>query len=81
MEIKLPDYAIPEIRKRIKEFVKENFDEEIGELKTHTYYDFFIREIAPFVYNQAIKDACAYFQNKVADLESDIFVPEIKSNT
>ena len=76
MEIKLPDFAVKEIKNRIKAFRKESFDEETGELKATLYYDFFVREIAPFIYNQAVRDAAAFMQDKAMIMEQDFFVPE-----
>jgi hypothetical protein len=38
--------------------------------------DFCVREIGPAVYNQAIADAQAYFQGRVADLEGVCYEPE-----
>ena len=52
----------------IKRFFAEDLDSDIGDLKATRVLDFCLREIAPSVYNQAIVDAQAYFQQKTADL-------------
>lgn len=41
----------------IKRFVSEELDQEIGDLKADMVLDFFLREIAPSVYNRAVEDA------------------------
>ena len=53
----------------IKRYASENLDDEIGDLKAALFLEFVLKEIAPSVYNQAIADAQAYFQDRVADLE------------
>jgi uncharacterized protein (DUF2164 family) len=51
-------------------------DQEIGDLKADLLLDYFLKEIAPTVYNQAITDAQAYFQVKAADLEGVCYEAE-----
>lgn len=38
--------------------------------------EFFITEIGPSVYNQAIADAQEFFQEKVSDLGGAVYQPE-----
>jgi len=64
---------IPSIRR----FFEEKWDEEIGDLKAELLLDFCLREICPAVYNQAIRDAQAFFHEKVADLEGTCYEPEM----
>jgi uncharacterized protein (DUF2164 family) len=52
----------------IKRFFAENLDEDIGDLKAARVLEFCVREIGPSIYNQAIADAQAYMQEKIADL-------------
>lgn len=69
MAIDLP----PELKKRLeaslRRYVAEELDVEMGDLKAALFLDFVLRELAPTVYNRAIADAQAYFQDRVADLE------------
>jgi len=60
----------------IKRYSAENMEEEIGELKAELLLDFFLKEIGPSIYNQAIADAQAYFQEKTGDLDGSCFQPE-----
>jgi uncharacterized protein (DUF2164 family) len=70
----------PETEKRlyasIKRFFEEKLDNEIGDLKARLVLDYCLREIGPTVYNQAIADAQAWVQGKVADLDGSCFEPE-----
>jgi uncharacterized protein (DUF2164 family) len=72
---------LPETEKRlhvsIKRFFAEKLDDEIGDLKARLVLDYCLREIGPTIYNQAIADAQAWMQGKVADLDGSRFEPEL----
>ena len=55
---------------------RETHDETIGDLKAHLLLDFFVKTLGPSFYNQGIKDAQAYFQARVEDLEAEFYQPE-----
>lgn len=60
----------------IKRFFSEELDEDVGDLKARLVLDFFLKEVSPTVYNQAMKDAQAYFQDKTAELGDVRHEPE-----
>jgi uncharacterized protein (DUF2164 family) len=62
--------------KSIRQYFAENMDEEVGDLKASLLLDFFLEEIGGCVYNKAVADAQAFFQEKVADLEGARYEPE-----
>lgn len=76
MAIHLSDDEAKQAIASIKRYFDEKREEEIGDLHARLLLDFFLREIAPSVYNQAITDARAYFQERVADLEGACYEPE-----
>ena len=57
MPIELPKEARERLQGSLKKYFQENMEEEIGDLKAMLMVDFFLREIGPSVYNQAISDA------------------------
>ncbi len=59
----------------IREFFSENMDAEIGDLKAKLLLDFFMDEIAPSVYNDAIADAHAFVADKLHDLDATCYKP------
>lgn len=69
-KIKLP----PEVRKRVVRAVKGYFlserEEELGDLAAGLLVDFFVDQLGPAVYNQAIADAQKFMGEKVEDLAS-----------
>ena len=60
----------------IKRFFAEELDDDIGDLKATRVLDFCVKEIGPSIYNQAIADAQAYFQEKTSDLGGERYEPE-----
>jgi uncharacterized protein (DUF2164 family) len=70
----------PEIKKQlvasIKRYFVEHLDEEIGDLKAGLLLDYCVQEIGPVVYNSAIADAQAYFQERAVDLEGVCYEKE-----
>lgn len=76
MRIKLSDERREDLLRSIVEFYADNFDEDLSEFRAQAVLDFFVKELGPPVYNQAIRDAHAYMQDKLSDLEGDIYEPE-----
>ena len=76
MTVKLAEDTEQRLLASIKRFFEEEMDEPVGDLKAMRVLDFFIREVAPSVYNQAIADAQAYFTDRVADLSGTRYEAE-----
>jgi len=76
LKIKLSKEQRKDLIAAIKSYFLENIDEEIGDLKAGLLLDFFMGKLSPPIYNQAIKDARAYFQRKVEDLDGTCYQPE-----
>lgn len=76
LSIKLSKEHRRDLIAAIKAYFLEQHDEEIGDLRAGLLLDFFIEKLGPPVYNQAIKDAQAYFQQKVEDLDGACYQPE-----
>jgi len=76
MNIELSKERRKELIRSIKAYFLEQHDEEIGDLKAGLLLDFFIEVLGPGIYNQAVKDAQAYFQQKVEDLDGVCFQAE-----
>lgn len=69
MSITLPPDTAKRAISSIKQFSADHLDEEFGDLKAQLVLEFFLKEIAPSVYNRAITDAQKYFQERTLDLE------------
>ena len=53
----------------IKCYFAEDLDQDIGELKAGMVLEFFVKEIAPTIYNGAVVDAQTYIRDRLIDLE------------
>ena len=60
----------------IERWFKENADEPIGNIQAAALLNFFVAEIAPSVYNQAIADAQQRLQMRVAELDIECHADE-----
>ena len=76
MVIELSDEATKQSLASIRRYFDEELDQDVGDLKAGNVLEFFVREIAPSVYNKAIEDAQAFLRDRVADLDGACGVPE-----
>jgi len=63
------------LQESLKRYMLENFDEDMGDLKSQLLLDFIVEEIGPSIYNKAIQDAQSYFIEKTTDLEATCYLP------
>jgi uncharacterized protein (DUF2164 family) len=76
MPVALSDDTTEKALASIRRYAAEQLDQEIGELQARLLLEFFLKEIAPSVYNAAIADAQTYLRDRVADLEGACYAPE-----
>jgi uncharacterized protein (DUF2164 family) len=62
----------------IQRYFEENLTEPIGNLPAGQLLDFFIEEIGPAIYNRAIADAQSRLQQRVMDLNGELFEDEFQ---
>ena len=53
---------------RIREYVSQEMDQEIGQFEAGSLLNFFSEEIGPFFYNKGIQDGQAIVQKRVDDI-------------
>lgn len=76
MTIKLDKDVEQRLIGSIQRYCAEHLDEEVGDLKARLLLDFCLREIGPSVYNQAIVDAQAAMQDRIAELQTECYETE-----
>jgi uncharacterized protein (DUF2164 family) len=57
----------------IQRYFEETLPEPSGEMPAGLLLDYFLEEIGPAIYNQAIADAQAQLQMRLADLQGELF--------
>ena len=76
MRIRLSEERRAALVAAIRAHFRDRHDEEMGELKASLILDFFVEQLGPPVYNQAIRDAHDFLQDKLVDLEGEFYEPE-----
>jgi uncharacterized protein (DUF2164 family) len=62
----------------LKKYFEEELQEPLGDLKAGLLLDFFVEDIGPAIYNQAIGDAQTRMQQRVADLDLELYSDEFQ---
>jgi uncharacterized protein (DUF2164 family) len=57
----------------IKRYFQENMPEPIGDLAAGLLLNYFLEEVGPLIYNKAIADAQARMQQRVTDLDGELY--------
>jgi uncharacterized protein (DUF2164 family) len=78
MRIRLAPDRRAALLRALKEHVGAEFQEPLSDFRAEGLLDFFVRELGPPVYNQGVRDAAAFLQAKLADIEGDIYEPETR---
>ena len=73
MSIELSKQVRDDAIASIQQYFERNLTEPIGELPASLLLNYFIEEIGPAIYNQAIVYAQARLQQRVADLEGELY--------
>jgi uncharacterized protein (DUF2164 family) len=76
MKIELSKEVRAQAVASIERWLKENADEPIGNIQAAALLNFFVAEIAPSVYNQAVADVQERLQLRVADLDIECHADE-----
>lgn len=71
--IKISKEQKSEIIDRIKNYFESELDYEIGGLQSEFLLDFFIKEIGPYFYNQALDDCRALVAKQMDNVADKIY--------
>jgi uncharacterized protein (DUF2164 family) len=78
MTIDISREARKEAIASIERYFKENMDEPIGNIAAGGLLSFFLEEIGPLVYNQAVADAQERLQARVMELDIEVHEEEFQ---
>ena len=76
MRIRLSQERRATLLEAIKRHFSAEFDDPLSDFRAEGLLDFFIRELGPPVYNQGVRDASGYIQQKLTDIEGEIYEQE-----
>ena len=60
----------------LRTYFEEHFDETLSDFRAEGLVDFLITAVGPPLYNQGVRDACAAMQEKLLDLEGEVYEVE-----
>ena len=73
-------HAGPSLKRDLRPFCPkkylDEFDEDLSDFRATALLDFFVAQLGPAVYNQGVRDACAALQEKLIDLEGEVYEPD-----
>ena len=76
MRIHLSTDRRAQLLRALKEYVAAEFDDSLSDFRAEALLDFFIRELGPPVYNQGVRDAAGYVQQKLEEIEGEVYERE-----
>lgn len=78
MTIELSKEARKDAIESIERYFRENMEEKIGNIAAGGLLSFFLEEIGPAVYNQAVADVQERLTQRIAELDIDIHEDEFQ---
>lgn len=76
MQIQLPDEARKRAISSIERYFSVNMDEPIGNVAAGALLGYFLEEIGPVVYNQAVSDVQERLQARVMEVDIEVHAEE-----
>ena len=78
MTIELPKRKREDAIASLRQYFDENMPEPLGELPAGLLLNFFLEDIGRAIYNKGVADAATRMQQRVGDLEGELFVDEFQ---
>jgi uncharacterized protein (DUF2164 family) len=76
MTIEIPKQARQEAIASIQRYFDEHMEEKIGNIAAGALLGYFLEELAPLVYNQAVADVQERLQQRIAELDIEVHEDE-----
>jgi uncharacterized protein (DUF2164 family) len=78
MPIEIPKPVRAAAIASLRRYFEENMAEPIGDLPAGLLLNYFLEEVGPVIYNQAIADAQARMTQRVSDLSGELYADELQ---
>lgn len=76
LPLKLPREQKQQITSSIQDYLDTELSIEIGQLASENLLDFMLKELSPYIYNQAIADARKVIDQKMISIEEEMYALE-----
>lgn len=74
--VKIPMEHKAELIREVQTYFETERDVTLGDLAAEQVIDFMLGQLAPFVYNQAVADARSALQEKMSQMEDELYALE-----
>ncbi|WP_028562958.1 DUF2164 domain-containing protein [Paenibacillus pinihumi] len=74
--VKLPREQKLQLVEQIQHYFEMELSQEIGQLAGENLLDFMIKELSPYLYNQAMSDARGVISERMASIEEELYALE-----
>ena len=78
MTIELPNAAQQTAIASIQRYFQQHMDEPIGNITAGALLGFFLEEIGPLVYNQAVADVQQRLQARIQEIDLEVYEDEFQ---
>jgi len=78
MSIEIPKEARKEAIASIERYFADNMEERIGNIAAGALLNYFLEEIGPLVYNQAVAEVQERLQARIAELDIEVHEDEFQ---
>ena len=78
MTIELPNAAQQTAIASIQRYFQQHMDEPIGNITAGALLGFFLEEIGPLVYNQAVADVQQRLQARIQEIDLEVYADEFQ---
>jgi uncharacterized protein (DUF2164 family) len=78
MPIELNKEARSEAIKSIERYFQENMEERIGNIAAGALLSFFVEEVGPVIYNQAVAEVQERLQVRISELDLEVHEDEFQ---
>jgi uncharacterized protein (DUF2164 family) len=78
MTIEIPKDARTQAIKSIERYFDENMEEKIGNIAVGALLGFFLEEIEPLIYNQAVAEVQERLQARISEIDLEIHEDEFQ---
>ncbi len=68
MAIQLSKEEVDQVVPSIQKYFQEELEQEISAMRARFLLEYFLKEIAPFAYNQGVRDAERFIRARLEDL-------------
>lgn len=74
--IKIPREQKLQMTSSIQEYLDTELSFEMGQLASENLLDFMLKELSPYIYNQALADARKVIEQRMISMEEDMYALE-----